>query len=312
MLVQVTWVNEAWIGFRRKAPLPWWATAALGLFGAALAMRMKRPLWVRVLVAVVVLVAAPFLTCNMAHIGIIATIGLSMCLLALMVDTPWWVRLIVALSVFAVHPALLKISYDPDVLWQQIPMETFISSGRWNKYPVLPWFALGTMGSVMATGWLQAWTTAKKRISMSFIIGLLALLVAAAVRYGRGYGNLSPFDAFPRYSFFLDIKYPPSLFHGLWFFGSVCFVMGIVQILNHVYQPSVRWLSTIGKVPLFFYCAHIALLSIVADRLGVYYRQGAVAASLLTWPLLLLVMYPLAVWYGGVKMRTKNTLIQMI
>jgi uncharacterized membrane protein len=269
VLVQITWVNMAWVGFRLEKY-------------------------------------------RVDHIGIIATIGISMVLLALIVDTKWYVRLFVALAVWIGHQLLLAVPYDPAVLSQKILFETFIQAGDWNKYPVLPWFGLGVMGSVMATGWLEAWKTPRRRIAWSFGIGIAALLVASAIRLGRGFGNIEIFDQFPHYSFFLERKYPPSLFHNVWFFGAVSLTMGVVQVISVVFPPLVRWLGTIGKVPLFFYCMHITILSIVADRLGVYYRQGAVAASLVGWVPLLLVMWPLARWFGGVKARSKNRIIQMI
>jgi len=267
ILVQVTWVNASWIGFRRL---------------------------------------------NLPHLGIIATIGISMCLLALFINWRWYARLAVALVVLAVHPLMLSISYDSNVFWQRFVMQTFIDAGDWNKYPVLPWFALGTLGSVMATGWFSTWKTPKQRILWSCGIGLGAILLATAVRLGRGYGNTTVFDTFFSYSFFLDQKYPPNLFHNLWFFGSVCFMVGVIHLVGEIVPFTVRWLGTIGRVPLFFYCVHIAILSIVADRFGVYYRQGAVIASFVGWVALLLVMYPLSKWFAGVKARSKNKIIQLI
>jgi uncharacterized membrane protein len=246
------------------------------------------------------------------HIGIIATIGISMCMLALFINARWQIRLAVALAAFFSHPLLLKISYNESSVLQRIFFQTFIDAGDWNKYPVIPWFGLATMGSVMAAGWMAGWKTFRERVTWSFVIGLSALVLAAVVRLGRGYGNLSSFDQFPHYSFFLDTKYPPSLYHNLWFFGAVCCTNGGIQILSHYYQPLVKWLGAIGRVPLFFYCAHIAILSLVADRFGIFYRAGGVLASLLGWVALLFVMWPLAKWFGGVKARSKNKVIQLI
>ncbi len=57
-------------------------------------------------------------------------------------------------------------------------MQTFVGlQGDWNKYPVLPWFALGMLGSVMAVGWFGGWKTVKRRILMSWGIGLAAIAV---------------------------------------------------------------------------------------------------------------------------------------
>ncbi len=275
IFVQWTWVNLAWVGFSITR-------------------------W------------------NMDHIGIIATIRISMIMLTFLLDTKWYVRLGVAFAAWIGHQFLLMYMfqhpYDASSLGQRMIWETFVNAGRWNKYPVLPWFGLATMGSVMASGWLQAWKTPRRRITWSFIIGIAALLLATGIRLNRGFGNITIFDNFPHYSFFLEQKYPPSLFHNIWFFGAVCMAMGVVQVLSLYVSPVVKWLGTIGKVPLFFYCMHIAILYLFAapHRLGIYWREGGVAASLIGWVALLCLMWPLSRWFGNLKARSKNYFIQLI
>ena len=122
---------------------------------------------------------------------------------------------------------------------------------------------------------------------MSWGIGLAAILLASIVRFGRGWGNSTDWYAFPQISFFLDSKYPPNLFHNLWFFGAVSFMVGTMHFVGQFAMPAVRWLGGIGRVPFFFYCMHLTVLAIVADRFGVYYRQGAVTASFVGWVALL-------------------------
>ena len=67
------------------------------------------------------------------------------------------------LGTFVAHTFLMKIPYDASVVWQRILMQTFVDAGDWNKYPVLPWFGLGVMGSAMAVGWFGGWKTVKQR-----------------------------------------------------------------------------------------------------------------------------------------------------
>lgn len=246
------------------------------------------------------------------HIGIISTIGMSMCMLAFIQHTRWPVRVAVGLGTFVAHALMLRIPYDASVVWQRILMQTFVDAGDWNKYPVLPWFGLGVLGSAMAVGWFGGWKTVKQRILMSWGIGLAAIAVAAVVRFGRGWGNSTDWDFFPQISFFLDSKYPPNLFHNLWFFGAVSFMVGTMHFIGQFAMPAVRWLGGIGRVPFFFYCMHLTVLGIVADRFHVYYRQGAVTASFVGWVALLLVMYPLSLWFWSLKQKHKNKILQMI
>jgi hypothetical protein len=81
-----------------------------------------------------------------------------------------------------------------------------------------------------------------------------------------------------------------------------------IGLRSSILQP----LAVVGRVPLFFYAVHIPLLAIFTKHLGIYYRQGGVLASLVGWVGLLAVMYPLSIWFAGVKKRHKNWLIRMI
>jgi uncharacterized membrane protein len=253
-----------------------------------------------------------FATFRPDHLGIIACIGLSMVALTFIVSWPWPARLAVALVLFAVHPVLLRIPYDTDVLGSRILMQTFVDSGDFNKYPLVPWFAMATVGSVLAHGWIRSWTTPGRRIRWSVAIAGAALLLATVVRMARGYGNLYPFSDFGHYSFFLDQKYPPSLYHVLWFVGAVTGAMAVIQALGWLWPRLTAPLGTIGKVPLFFYCVHLGILGVFSKRLDLYYREGEITATLVGLVLMFAVMYPLTLWFAGVKRRSKNPIIQMI
>ncbi|MGD8396846.1 MAG: heparan-alpha-glucosaminide N-acetyltransferase domain-containing protein [Candidatus Eiseniibacteriota bacterium] len=246
------------------------------------------------------------------HLGIIACIGLSMVALTFLVHTRWPVRLAVALGCLAIHPLLLAIPYDVDTTWQRVLMQTFVDSGDWNKYPVIPWFVLATLGSVMATGWIDVWKTTRRRVTMSLLVALAAFAVATTVRMGRGYGNIWPFSELWSYSFVLDQKYPPSIYHVVWFFGAVVGGMAVIQALGRLWPRITGWLGIVGRVPLFFYCVHIGILGIFSKRIDIYYREGGELAVLVGLAVMLAVMLPLAAWFGGVKRRSKNYLIRMI
>ena len=267
IILQMTWVNSSWGGFR---------------------------------------------TFNPWHIGIIACIGISLILLTLIVNMRWYVQLFIALAILVIHPFLITIPYDPEVTWVRILMQTFVDAGKFNKYPVLPWFAMATLGSVMATGWFHAWKTDKKRILMSIGIAAVAFLLAIFVRMGRGYGNIFPFSDFGSYSFFFDQKYPPSLYFNLWFFGLVVLVVAGFIALNKVAPKILMVFSIPGKVALFFYCMHIAILGVFIKRTGLFYREGGVLVTLIGVVVMLMVMLPLSKWFYGVKRNSKNFFIRMI
>lgn len=256
-----------------------------------------------------------FKALRLDHMGIIATIGISMILVALMVEWKWWQRLAVAVTCFLVHPFLLRIPYDHDH-WLHYPMQFFVDSGDFTKYPLIPWFALACVGSVMAHFWFTVWTDKRRpdeRALKSIGIGLASVVLAMGLRdWGSAYANIFPSESLFSYSFFLVQKYPPSLAHQFWFAGSVIFMVGAFAWIDQRW-PVLRPLAIVGRVPLFYYCIHIPLLAIVFRRLEwLPYHSGGVTESLITWVGVLLVMAPLAIWFGRVKRRNKSWFIRMV
>ena len=140
-------------------------------------------------------------------------------------------------------------------------MQTFVDAGDFNKYPVLPWFALALLGSVMANGWLKKWDTHKKKILMTILIASVAFILATIIRMSCGFGNLLSFSDFGTYSFFFDQKYPPSLYFNIWFFGVVNFCVAIMIFLNKLIPKSLVILDIVGRVALFFSTACTLLYS---------------------------------------------------
>ena len=86
---------------------------------------------------------------RLAHIGIIATIGISMCLARASCTNAsggsGWPS--ASRRLRRIHPFLLQNPVRRQAsCGSEILMQTFIDAGDWNKYPVLPWFALGVHG----------------------------------------------------------------------------------------------------------------------------------------------------------------------
>lgn len=246
------------------------------------------------------------------HFGIISSIGFAILLLTLIIHMRWQIRLFIGVALLLIHPFLLKIPYGTDDTWSMVLMQTFVDAGSFNKYPVIPWFANAILGSVMANGWLHYWKTDRQRIFMSVKIATLAIALAIIVRMFRGYGNIFSFSDFGSISFFMGQKYPPSLFMNLWFFGLS--VLGVVFFIAvGKYFPKLMMVFTIpGRVPLFFYGMHIAILGVFVKRIDFFYREGGVLTSLIGVFIVMLIMLPLSQWYYGVKRKSNNYFIRMI
>lgn len=253
-----------------------------------------------------------FASLNLWHLGIISTIGMSMICIALIIRTPWYIRLILAMLLLLIHPFLLTLTYNHDSASMNVLMETFVQSGDFNKYPLLPWLALALLGSVMANFWFRVWKTNKKRVFMGVSIALLSVLASFIIRMGRGFGNIFEFDSFASISFFADQKYPPSLFHQLFFFGMVVLGVTVFVVLNRYIPKVTRVFSITGKVPLFFYCIHLAILGVFVKRLDFFYLRGDIALTFIGFAIMLCIMLPLSAWFYRVKLRSNNYFIKMI
>ena len=267
VIVQMTWVNSSWGGFRVFKP------------------------W---------------------HFGVISCIGLSMICLTLVIHWRWYYRLLVAITILVVHPFLLMIPYNQDNIWARVLMQTFIDSGKFNKYPMLPWFALAILGSVMATCWLQRWTSESERIRKSIPIAAAAFLVAFLIRLGNGYGNILPYPSVNSWQFLMDQKYPPSLFMSLWSFAAIVAMVTLFIAIGRVSPRALSVFSIPGKVPLFFYGAHLAFLGIFIKRMDFHYRDGGILESLLATAILLAIMLPLCKLFYGYRSRSKNYFVRMM
>lgn len=249
---------------------------------------------------------------NPWHLGIIACIGISMVFLTTIISKPWYVRLLVASAILIIHPFLIDIPFDPNNTFQTTIMEIFVIAGSFNKYPVMPWFALALLGSVMANFWFEIWDTHKKQIWYGLTIAILSLGAAILIRLNGGFGNISDYSTFGTFSFFADQKYPPSLFHNLWFFGLVVFFVTLFKLISFHIPRLTHFFEIVGKVPLFYYCIHIALLGVFVKRLDFMYLKGGILETLVGFAILLAIMMFLAKWFYKVKSRNKSYFIRMI
>ena len=246
------------------------------------------------------------------HLGIIASIGTSVILLVGIIDLKWYIRLAIGASFLIIHPFLLKINYNTEIDWQRLLIQTFVDAGEFNKYPVIPWFALSVLGSVMASGWLHYWKSYKKKFYSGLTIAVSVFVLAAAIRMMRGFGNISPFSEFGSYSFFLDQKYPPSLFMSLWFFAAVVLGVSIFIGISKVSSKILTIFTIPGKVPLFFYSVHLAILGIFVKRMDFFYREAGIIETLIGTLAMLAIMLPLCHWFYGIKRKSNNYFIKMI
>jgi uncharacterized membrane protein len=188
-------------------------------------------------------------------------------------------------------------------------------------YPLVPW--VGVMAAGLLLGRVYQLDRATRR---RFLVaaGAAVTLAFVALRALNGYGDPRPWTPQPTAlmtvcSFLNATKYPPSLAFLLMTLGPCLLLLGLFDG-----TPS-RWarpLLVFGRVPLFFFIAHLYLLHVLA--VGVAWAFGQPVAWLLdgamlvdrppgyghglpfvygAWFAVILLLLPACRWYAELKRR---------
>lgn len=189
------------------------------------------------------------------------------------------------------------------------------------SYPVLPWIGVAAVG--FGLGGLFARSTAERQRSL-VRLGLAALLGFVVLRAVNVYGDPRPWAeqargaVFTVLSFFNCEKYPPSAAFLLMTLGPALLLLAWFERLpDRVLEP----LAIFGRVPLFFYVAHLYLLRVVAIPLALA-RFGKSAllpppghagspefplwAGYLAWLAALALLYPACRWFARKKAQSRS------
>jgi uncharacterized membrane protein len=192
-------------------------------------------------------------------------------------------------------------------------------------YPLIPWIGVTAVG--FGLGQVYGWEADRRR---TFLLRLgVALSLAFLVLRGLNvYGDPSRWSpqkttAFTLLSFLSTTKYPPSLLFLLMTLGPALIFLGAVDRgTPRVLRPAL----VIGKVPLFYYILHFALIHLLAVatccvRYGsahwmfespdlAHYPFSAppgwgysLPVVYLVWALVVIAMYPLCRWFAALKAR---------
>ena len=192
-------------------------------------------------------------------------------------------------------------------------------------YPLIPWIGVTAVG--FGLGQVYNWDADRRR---TFLLRLgVALSIAFVVIRGINvYGDPSRWTAqktalFTALSFLNTTKYPPSLLFLLMTLGpALVFLWAVDRGTPRLLRPSL----VIGKVPLFYFVLHFALIHILAV-VTCYVRYGSahwmfespdlahypfsappewgysLPVVYLVWAFVVLAMYPLCRWFAALKQR---------
>jgi uncharacterized membrane protein len=260
---------------------------------------------------------------------VIWALGWSMLALSALSYLPWRGVVVVGALVVLGHNLLDPIDHWqlPSVLqpfWDFLHEPADLHLGArtvYLAYPVLPWIGVMALGFGLgkAFGLLVA-----ERQRLLLRLGLGCVFAFLLLRGSNLYGDPGPWSEQPRGTVFTLLswlnceKYPPSLCYLLMTLGPALLLL---RAFETAHTSALAPLELFGRVPLFFYVAHLYLLRFSALPFAVL-RFGKSAflpppghagspgyglwAGYAAWTTVLVVLYPLCRWFARKKSQSRS------
>ncbi|MBW8734983.1 MAG: hypothetical protein JF571_11900, partial [Asticcacaulis sp.] len=193
-------------------------------------------------------------------------------------------------------------------------------------YPVLPWIGVIALGYGMGDVFLSP---NRNRTLLTTGLGLLVLFLI--LRATNLYGDPRPWAVQANLASsvmdFLNVaKYPPSL---LYVCATLGVVLSIAPLLDRLPVRVSGFFRTIGSVPLMAYLAHLYIMHIVAiiahlvagksltgqfDTIRIIFSDPQAMngtglplwVTYLCWAIVVAAIYPICVYWSGLKRRRKD------
>jgi uncharacterized membrane protein len=269
------------------------------------------------------------------NLQVIWAIGISMMVLSGLIFLDRRIVLLAGIALIAGHNLLdhvhVQSPFLPSFLWSLLHETGFFSIGDIRihvHYPLLPW--IGIICAGYGAGQLfEKGFPSEMRKRILLLTGSGAILLFILLRSGNFYGDPSHWAVqknalFSFLSFINVSKYPPSLLYTLVTLGPALIFLGIAE------SPGIKWPSTFsmfGRVPLFYYIAHIFLIHVMALLAAVisgYHWSDMVLSDMvnsspqlkgygfnllvvyLVWITLLFILYPFCSWFDQYKRKHQS------
>jgi uncharacterized membrane protein len=258
-------------------------------------------------------------------------LGWAMITLAALVRLPAFVATAFGFLLIAGHN-LFDTVRSANPLWSILHAPGFVLNTPEHvvfvAYPLIPWIGVTAVG--YSLGQVYGWDADRRRTFL-LRLGLALSLAFLVIRGLNVYGDPSHWMqqktvAFTVLSFLNTTKYPPSLLFLLMTLGPALVFLGLVDRRTPwLLQPALL----IGKVPLFYYLLHFALIHLLAVA-TCYLRYGSahwmfespdlahypftappgwgysLPVIYLVWAFVVIAMYPLCRWFAALKQRRSD------
>jgi uncharacterized membrane protein len=262
---------------------------------------------------------------------VIWAIGASMVVLAGLVHLPRWAIATFGLALIGGHNLLDGIRAEQfgaagwiwNLLHQPATLHPGPNATLLALYPLIPW--VGVMAAGYAFGPVMKLERAARR---RWLVGLGVLATAGFVmlRAGNLYGDPAPWTVQGTslatvLSFINCEKYPPSLLY-------LTMTLGLGLLLLAAFELArgriADWITTFGRVPLFYYVAHLYLIHALAIVLSLamvgeaswlinqpptHKPPGfglALPGIYAVWLFAVVALYPASRWFADLKQRRRE------
>ena len=206
---------------------------------------------------------------KMFYFQIFWAIGFSMiCLSGLL-----WLRvshiLLVGLMIIFGHNLFDAVHADTHTFWgvlwaflhERSVLEITSAHSLRTSYPALPWVGVIAVGYALGSLYKNSFDPKRRQVILN-AIGLGACACFFVLRISQMYGDASLLDPEGQgaawWMSLLNVtKYPPSLHFLLMTLGPACLLLSLAEKWQ---GAGVRMIATFGRVPFFYYIAHLYFL----------------------------------------------------
>jgi len=252
------------------------------------------------------------------NLGVLWAIGVAMICMAFLRRLPTWALLGLALGWMVLGEIVTDWVWDPPGSASPLAallVATAAGDIVVNKYPVIPWLAMMTLGWVYGRHILQ-FQAGKSRVSPKkalLVAGVIALIVFAIVRASQGYGDMFLPRTDDTWQQWLHVsKYPPSLTYYTLELGLLALSLALLMRIEPVIgvRPNGVFL-VFGQTAMFFYLAHRLVLEVPATYFGLR-GVGDLATTYIVSAVLLVLLYPACRWYRTFKSAHPKSLLKYL
>ena len=286
-----------------------------------------RGLWLVLLELTVVRFAWSFnIHFNHFLFGVIFAIGASMIALAAFVHLPRWAVATAGIIMIGGHnvfDGIAAVQFGAAApVWNFLhqPGHLVLAKGvdATVLYTLIPW--TGVMAAGYALGPIFMRERAA-RVRELFVLGAAITFGFFLLRATNLYGDPAPWVAQDSLlatvlSFVNCEKYPPSLLYLAMTLGPALMLLAAFE---SVHGPLANWIMTFGRVPLFYYVAHIFWLHMLAvlyawmlvgdfaALIGSMHKPAGYGLGLTgiyaVWLAVVVALYPACRWFASIKQR---------